>query len=222
MPLISVVITTYNRPDHLENAIKTVQNQTVDDLEIIVIDGMNSTENQNVVKKAKEKRVKYIGIEHDTGIQHARTLGCQKSTGKYIAMLDDDDLWTKDHLEKSLEFIRRYGYDFITSQYAIIQNNTIEKKRLLPIKDYLGLESMSHDNPLISCHSSWFYKAELKRFKYNPECYKKETNRVNDVDMLERMYKAGVKMGFCPEVLTYIQPRPNEKEVGLKAVRDKK
>lgn len=103
LALVSVVITTYNRPEHLADALKTTMNQSIKDLEIIVVDGMNSDENKSVVDKAKDKRIKYVGLKEDRGIQHSRTTGCQKSTGKYIAMLDDDDLWAPNKLERQLK-----------------------------------------------------------------------------------------------------------------------
>lgn len=57
--------------------------------------------------------------------------------------------------------------------------------------------------------------------KYNPAAWRKRWNRVDDTDLLERMYKIGVNMGFFNKVLTYVYQRPNESSIGLEAVRNK-
>ena len=53
--------------------------------------------------------------------------------------------------------------------------------------------------------------------KYNINCWRKSWNRVNDADLGNRIFKSGVRMGYVPEVLSYVLPRPGENQVGLKA-----
>ena len=55
--------------------------------------------------------------------------------------------------------------------------------------------------------------------RYNIDCWRKKWNRVWDIDLSLRFYKAGVRMGFLEEVLSYILPRPGEKSVGLEAYK---
>jgi len=114
-PEISVVIITYNRPERIKHAINTALKQTFKDIEVIVVDGANSRENKWEVKKFKDKRVRYIPVEPEAvnyisykGIQHSRNVGCKDAKGKFIAMLDDDDKWEKDKLEKQHD-IFKYG-----------------------------------------------------------------------------------------------------------------
>jgi len=121
-PEISVVITTYNRPERIKDAIETVLNQTFKDIEIIVVDGANSRKNRLAVRrvkyngnKLKYKNIKYVRVEPEAvnyisykGIQHSRNVGCKVAKGKYIAMLDDDDKWEKNKLEEQYN-IFKYG-----------------------------------------------------------------------------------------------------------------
>ena len=67
--LISVVITAYKRPDRLQKALQTVVSQTHKNLEILVLDGSNLEENKSICKKFEDKRIRYIGIKQDKGIQ---------------------------------------------------------------------------------------------------------------------------------------------------------
>jgi len=118
VPKISVIITIYNRPDRIPLAITTAVKQTFKDMEIIVVDGANSKENQAIVNsfmnntkiKNTKKKIRYVPVEPEAvnyisykGIQHSRNVGCKAAKGKYIAMLDDDDSWEPTKLEKQVK-----------------------------------------------------------------------------------------------------------------------
>ena len=73
------------------------------------------------------------------------------------------------------------------------------------------------DNPLIGGTSTWLYRSYLKFMKYNPDCWRKEWNKVNDIDLSLRLFHAGTRMGFLNEVHAYVLPRSGEDTVGLDA-----
>jgi len=116
--LVSVVLITYNRPERLGRAIKTVIKQTYKNIELLVVDGANSEENRAVVEDFYWQtaiKIKYVKVEPEAvdmfsqyGMQHSRNVGCKLAKGKYIAMLDDDDSWTPDKIEKQVD-IFKYG-----------------------------------------------------------------------------------------------------------------
>ena len=114
-PKVSIVLTVYNRPARIPDAIQTVLDQTFQDFELLVVDGAKSIDNMNEVLKFKDKRIKYVPVESEAvnyisykGIQHSRNVGCKLAKGKYIAMLDDDDSWEKDKLEKQVEVFESF------------------------------------------------------------------------------------------------------------------
>ena len=101
--LISVVITTYKRSDKIENAIKSVLNQTYKNIEIIVVDdNAKDIDEREKTKKIVEKyqQVKYIQNEKNLGGSLSRNVGIKSSNGNFIAFLDDDDEYAKDKVEK--------------------------------------------------------------------------------------------------------------------------
>jgi len=55
--------------------------------------------------------------------------------------------------------------------------------------------------------------------RYNVNCWRKDWNRVWDVDLSLRIHAAGVRMGFLDEVVSYVLPRPGENSVGLEAYK---
>lgn len=142
--LVSAVIITYNHPDKLINAIKSVQNQTYKNLEILVVDGANSDQNKFTVDmySKDDTRIKYIPVEQEAinydsqkGMQHSRNVGCKLSKGKYIAMLDDDDMWEPTKIEKQVKtFENNCNVGLVMSYSKIINGNNIfiDKTKLQP------------------------------------------------------------------------------------------
>jgi glycosyltransferase involved in cell wall biosynthesis len=121
--------------------------------------------------------------------------------GNWIARLDDDDIWTEDHLEVLLEFAIKGNYEFVSSMYSTHE----------------AVIDHDHQFPCAGGVQTWLYRDYLKFMKYNPDCWRKSWNRVNDVDLVHRFRNAGVRMGWLPEITAYVLPRPGETEVGLKA-----
>lgn len=111
MKLVSVVIPTYKRNDTLPRAINSVLNQTYKDIEVLVVDDnepgdVYSQNNLNLLLEYKDNgRVKHVQQEHHTNGAVARNLGIQKTSGEYIAFLDDDDEWLPTKLEKQVSIL---------------------------------------------------------------------------------------------------------------------
>ncbi|WP_085535956.1 glycosyltransferase family 2 protein [Massilibacteroides vaginae] len=105
IPLVSVVIPVYNTPKLLEITLKSVINQTVTDVEILVIDDGSTVDIEFVINRINDNRIKYYKLEH-TNANVARNYGIRKSVGRYIAMLDSDDLWCNNHLQECFELLQ--------------------------------------------------------------------------------------------------------------------
>ena len=96
---VSVVISTYNRPERLQNALQSVLAQTFTDYEVIVVaDGLKDPASK-VVGDLNDKRIKYFEIEHFGTDTKPKNQGILESQGEYLALLDDDNTWRPDHLQ---------------------------------------------------------------------------------------------------------------------------
>ena len=107
LPLVTTVITTYNRPKLLPKAIKSAVNQTYSKHEIIVVnDG-----GQKISPSTKNAfpKVKFIKTTAKQGLAFARNLGLKKAKGKYVAFLDDDDQWLPNKLEEQVKLAKNIG-----------------------------------------------------------------------------------------------------------------
>lgn len=102
MPLVSVIIPTYNRITTLPRAMDSVLNQTYGNLELIVVDDGSTDGTQEYVRGVSDKRVRYVKGDGNRGPAAARNLGVKLARGEYIAFQDSDDEWHLDKLEKQM------------------------------------------------------------------------------------------------------------------------
>src|SRR5579871_5746785 len=104
-PEVSVVIPTRNRPEAVVRAVESALAQTVRDLEVtVVIDGPNEATALALARlQERDTRLHVIELERNVGACAARNRGIEASKGRWIALLDDDDEWLQNKLEKQLE-----------------------------------------------------------------------------------------------------------------------
>jgi len=99
-PVVSVIIPTYFRNDHLARAIESVLSQRYDPVEIIVVDDSGERHAEPVVECYPD--VAYLPHETNQGAQAARTHGIERSTGTYCNLLDDDDRMLETKLQRQV------------------------------------------------------------------------------------------------------------------------
>lgn len=99
---ISIIIPTYNREKLVVRSVESVLGQTLKNIEVIVVDDCSDDNTESVLKKIKDKRLKYIKLSKNSGTCYARNQGIKNATGKYIAFQDSDDVFHPDKLEKQL------------------------------------------------------------------------------------------------------------------------
>lgn len=105
-PLISIIITTYNRASLLERCIQSALAQPYSPVEVIVVDDDSTDETKSIADKYA-KHVRYIHKQH-SGIAATRNVGCRAAKGKYIAFVDDDDLLHPARLTELALVLREY------------------------------------------------------------------------------------------------------------------
>lgn len=121
MEKVSVIIPMYNSSKFILECVNSVINQTYKNLEIILIDDKSKDDTLKVVKKIKDKRIKLIESNFNSGAATCRNKGIEAATGDYICFLDSDDFWVKDKIEKQVKFIK--DKSFIYSKYIYYKDN---------------------------------------------------------------------------------------------------
>ena len=115
--LVSVVIPSYNRFEYLKNAIDSVLSQTYSNFEIIVIND-GSTQDAYYSEKLPNE-VKVINLETNqknvlgyVSNEYVRNFGIKAAQGKYLAFLDDDDIWMPNKLEIQINAMKEKKFKF--------------------------------------------------------------------------------------------------------------
>lgn len=124
MPLVSVIMPAYNSEIYIESAIRSVQAQTVDNWELLVLEDGSKDSTPEIVAKlaAEDERIRLLPNEENMGPARTRNRGMDLCTGKYIAFLDSDDIWYPDKLEKQLALAEEYEADIMYCSYAIVDS----------------------------------------------------------------------------------------------------
>jgi len=116
MPLVTAVITTFNRKAFLNQAIQSVLGQSFNDYELIVLDNNSTDGTEELVKTIIHPRIKYLKHKN-INISQQRNLAISLAKGKYIAFLDDDDVWLPNKLNSQLNKFAQ-GNDMLSLVYG--------------------------------------------------------------------------------------------------------
>jgi len=108
-PLVSVIIPLFNSEKTILFSLKSIVDQKLKDVEIIIVNDGSTDNSKSLVENFKEKNPDQeiiIISQENQGVSVARNTGMKKAKGKYISFLDSDDYWTKNKLAVQLEIFR--------------------------------------------------------------------------------------------------------------------
>lgn len=124
MPRVSIVTATYNRANVLRFAIESVLASTFGDWELIVVGDACTDETEAVVRSFGDARIRFLDLPVSSGEQATpNNEGARAARGEYLAFLNHDDLWTRDHLETGLAAIEHA--DFVSTLTIVIDRNDV-------------------------------------------------------------------------------------------------
>ena len=185
LPLVSVVLTTYNRYELAQRAIGDVLNQTHPNIELIVVEDNSITGLNDWIKQFSTNQVIYYRNNERLGLAKSRNIGSELATGSYIAFMDDDCRWLPEKIELQISVALRskhhkimvYCSSLKEENSELVSDVTSDQKGLM--KEYifkgtlLAQSSMlilkknlfsigGHSEELVSCidHDLWFKMAK--------------------------------------------------------------
>lgn len=115
MVLVSVVIPTYNRADVLPRAVETALDQTLSDIEVIVVDDASTDDTLATLAEYDDPRLTVLEHETNRGASAARNTGIAVAEGDYIALLDSDDEWAPEKLERQVETVATRSDEWVAA-----------------------------------------------------------------------------------------------------------
>ena len=105
-PLVSVIVTTFNRKDKLKDAVTSILDQTYNNFEILVIDNFSNYDIRKLIQEFNDTRIILVQNENNGNYVVNRNLGIKKSKGDFIAFCDDDDYWLKHKLTEQMQIFK--------------------------------------------------------------------------------------------------------------------
>lgn len=140
MNKVSIIMPSFKRDRQMvERAVKSLLNQTYENIEIILIDdnaGFKYAEFRSqikaLVKELSSDKIVYVENQENLGGAGARNEGIKLATGEYITFLDDDDLYLPEKVEKQLEFMQKNGLDVCFSKLNIYN----EHDKLIDVREH--------------------------------------------------------------------------------------
>lgn len=196
-PKVSVILTTFNRPQLLQRAVDSVLAQTFKDFELIIIDDF-SDQPPNIHLKDGEDRVMPIRMPYNTGFWvRPRNVGLMVARAPFIAYLDDDNVYLPNHLEVLYEAIKNGQYDVVYGDRVYKSANPKENKfmgvmsfdfdmKKLEKGNYIDISDLMHTSQIIN--DVGFFDLTW--------------NRKADWLAVHRFGKAGARFKHVPEVIT--------------------
>ena len=132
-PKISIVISVYNGEGYLKTALLSIQKQNFKDVEIIIVDDCSKDNSVNLIKElmVKDKRIIFLQNEENRGALYTKTKGVLNSKGKYVMILDEDDMYVQENAFATLYGEAEKNNLDILGFTTLITNIRLEKKILL-------------------------------------------------------------------------------------------
>lgn len=127
-PVFSIVLCTYNAETYLDECIQSLLNQTLSDFELIIVDDGSSDGTLAYLKKLQDPRVRLIILDSNHGLIQARTRGFEAAKGRYIAVMDADDIAAPTRLEQQFGAMEAAGLDVCGSFHTTLDNATGKRR----------------------------------------------------------------------------------------------
>lgn len=172
MSKVSVVVTVYNVEQYIRRCIESIQNQTIRDIEIIVVDDGTPDDSMRIVEEIakSDERIIIIRHERNMGLMWARKTGYTAAKGEYIAFCDSDDYLPVDSIESLLDEAEKTQADIVSGDYTYLK---VDGSRIIKHnKLKYGNDKLSVFKSLLKFelnHTIWgkLYKSSvLKDFSY--------------------------------------------------------
>ena len=123
--LVSIIMAAYNAEKTIEQAIDSVLDQTYSDFELLVVNDCSKDGTAEIVKNimARDSRVRLISNDENSGVSYTRKHGLDEAKGSWIAILDSDDAWAPEKLEKQIDLQKKMNADLLFTGSAFMDSD---------------------------------------------------------------------------------------------------
>lgn len=211
-PSVSVLMANYNGARHIAAAVRSVLDQSLADLELIVIDDGSRDDSLAAVARAAggDPRVRVIAQDSNGGPGAARNRGLEAACGRWIAVADSDDLMAPDRLERLVDVAAACWAEVVVDNLIIFDDACDEpwrpfltgpayaQGRWLTLADYIGSARMYSDRPQLGYLKPLICRRTLERTGVR---YREDLRIGEDYDLILRLLAEGARMRLEPRPL---------------------
>lgn len=207
-PVVSAVITTFNRGETVAEAIDSALCQGIPSMEILVVDDASTDGTANAIERrySNDKAVRVIQRKTNGGPPAARNTGLREARGEFVALLDSDDLWLPGYISSQLEVLRSTGADLVLGN-ARTQGQDGSWQLLFDRPDW-----QLPDSPAAMCDSGFAIPTStVIRAKVARELgFDERFHRCDDLDFMFRFNDLGYRCVGNPEALAEYRAQPGQ------------
>lgn len=132
-PLVSIIMPSYNAENFIAESIESVLHQTYSNWELIITDDCSSDHTPDIVQSYcnQDSRIDFVIAKQHSGIAGTRNQCLLRAKGRFVAFLDNDDLWYHEKLEKQVRFLTENDYPFAYSEYELMNEDGTPKGKII-------------------------------------------------------------------------------------------
>ena len=164
---ISVIMPAYNSEKYIEKSIDSILNQSLSNIELIIINDGSADRTHEIINKYSDDRIKYYHNERNIGPGMCRNIGLDVARGKYIALLDSDDISPINRLEVEFDFLENNTcFDCVMGKMICIdENDTIINSSHVPLYNDKFIRAKLLFSNCIPNGSAMFRKDFIDRYE---------------------------------------------------------
>ena len=192
--------------DHLKASVDSILNQTIHDIEFIIVDDHSTDESIEYLKGLTDSRIRVIENKINLGLTKSLNIAIREATGEYIARMDSDDISERSRLEKQVEYLENNNdVDFVCSWFRHFDGDKAVYKKTIPntslFRCYLLLGNSYIAHPSVMFRTSFLVNNNL--------LYDENIKKSQDYDMWIRCTDIG-NVATVPEILLNYRIHPSQ------------
>ncbi len=199
---VSIIVPVYNSALYLDKCLDSLVNQTLKDIEIIVINDGSTDDSMNILKKNKNKYNNIILVDNkNNGISKTRNQGIDLANGEYISFIDSDDFVEKTMYHEMYEYAKKNNLDISVCNYYNYYNNI--KKEEVKIEHFEISNLKKNPNLINIINTSPWNKLYKRTLFYDKTCRFPENLKYEDVVFVLKSLDKAKKIGHLDKFLNY-------------------
>lgn len=205
-PLVSVLMPAYNGENYIEKAVRSVLAQSLSDWELILIDDCSLDGTWEIACRLAQEdgRIRLYRNGQNLGPARTRNYGLDLCRGAYVALLDCDDLWYPEKLEKQVALAKVTEADIIYCGYAIVDENGRRQCRDFTVPESTDVAATLVQS-VISCSTALLDKRIAEQYRFPVDYYHE------DLALWLQILGDGRKAVGIPEILAQYRVHPQSR-----------